>query len=77
MKTYVTFESIKPSSYYNQCYMCGNKRDLHECNNCLELFCTACDLLVYNWCNFCKYRRYRKDKKKDNTLRARQFWNTG
>jgi len=41
-------------SYYNMCYMCGNKRNLHECNNCLELFCTACDLLINdNWCRIC------------------------
>jgi hypothetical protein len=60
---YITLNDIKPFLYYNMCRMCGNKRDLHECNNCIELYCTACDLLLYNWCNFCKYR-YRNRKQK-------------
>ena len=60
MSTKITLESIKSSSYYNCCYPCGNKKDLNECNNCLELYCTACDLLLYNWCSFCKYRHKRK-----------------
>lgn len=61
MKTFITFDTIKPSLYYNKCYTCGSKRDLSECNNCLELYCTACDFLTYNWCNYCKY--YRRKKK--------------
>ncbi len=55
----ITLENIKSSLYYNSCYKCGNKKNLHECNNCLELYCTACDLLIYNWCNVCKCRNKR------------------
>lgn len=64
MKDFITLESIRPSSDYNLCYMCGSKKDLNECNNCLELFCTACDLLIIkSWCNFCKYRHRNKRHK--------------
>lgn len=57
---YITIDNIKPFLVYNQCRICKYKSDLHECNNCLELYCTACDLLLYNWCNFCKYRHRRR-----------------
>ena len=63
---FITLETIKPYLYYNKCYNCKHKKDLHECNNCLELYCTACDLLTYNWCNFFNYR-YRYDKQKIKT----------
>jgi hypothetical protein len=51
----ITLKNIKSLLNYNLCYKCGNKRNLHECNNCLELYCTTCDLLINNWCNVCKY----------------------
>ena len=66
----ITFNSIKPCLDYNKCYMCGNKKNLHECNNCLELYCTACDLFIRNWCNVCIYRhrRHTNRTKKCHTL---------
>jgi hypothetical protein len=59
---YITYDNIKSSLYYNRCLSCQHTTDLNECNNCLELYCTACDLLIYNWCNYCKYR-YRMSPK--------------
>lgn len=65
---FITLDNIKPSLYYNLCYKCGNKRNLHECNNCLEVYCTACDLLISNWCNFCKYRHRKNKFKKQHAI---------
>lgn len=63
-KKYITLDKVKPFLYYNKCYICGNTRNLHECNNCIELYCTACDLLLYNWCSFCKYKHNFAKKRK-------------
>lgn len=59
---YITFYNIRPFLYYNVCRMCGNKKDLHECNDCLELYCIACDLMIYNCCKFCYIHRKRKHR---------------
>lgn len=61
-KRYITLDSVKPILYYNKCYVCGSKNNLHECNNCIELYCKACDLLSYNWCSFCKYNYKNREK---------------
>ena len=54
---FITLQNIKPYLHYNLCYTCGNRRELHECNNCLELYCVTCDSMKYNWCYICKNRQ--------------------
>lgn len=65
----ITIDNTKPFLYYNKCYMCGSKRNLSECNNCIELYCTACDLLLYHWCSSCKYRTKIKAQQKKKLFR--------
>jgi len=49
----VTFNNIKHPDYYNKCTMCNSAKNLQECNDCIELYCTKCDVLNNTNCKSC------------------------
>jgi len=51
---FLKWENIKPILSYNKCYICKTRRNLNECNSCLELYCIKCDTLSYTCCGYCK-----------------------
>jgi hypothetical protein len=63
----ITWDNIKPFLELNVCVKCNGQDQLHECNSCLELHCTKCDLMKYAWCHYCQTtftHRFLKRKRK-------------
>ena len=61
---YITFNNVKHYLYYNRCNDCKGIISLNECNDCKELYCSKCDELINNCCDYCHILKYKYEKYK-------------